>query len=86
MDFSRKIKCKKCGFNGVVEAHDTQNYPPEKIFKHLGKDVDGYLHFQCPSCGTDEPYSPYTFINPGFKFGCLVFIALIVWLIIKLFF
>lgn len=86
MAISRKIKCKKCGFNGVVEAHDTQNYPPEKIFNHLGKDVNGYLHFRCPSCGADEPYSPYAFINPAFKLGCLVCIALIVWLIIKLLF
>jgi predicted RNA-binding Zn-ribbon protein involved in translation (DUF1610 family) len=64
MNFSRKIKCKKCGFNGVVDAQDTLNYPAEKIFKHLGKDVDEYLHFQCPSCGPDEPYSPYK-LNKG---------------------
>lgn len=23
----RKVKCKYCGFKGVVEAHDTQKYP-----------------------------------------------------------
>ena len=29
----RKVKCKYCGFKGVVEAHDTQKYPRDKIFK-----------------------------------------------------
>lgn len=83
MGLSRKITCKQCGFAGVVEAHDTQNYSPGKIFKHLGKDINGYLHFLCPSCAADESYSPYTFINPTFKIGCFVIIFVIIWLIIK---
>ncbi len=85
MAFSRTIKCKQCRFKGVVEAHDTEDYPPEKIFKHLGKDPEGYLHFQCPSCGADEAYSPYQFFNPVAKLGCLVIIVIIIWVLIKMF-
>lgn len=84
--FTRKIKCKKCGFSGEIEAQDTQYYPPQKIFKQLGKDVKGYLHFQCPSCKTDEPYSPYTFFNPVVKIGCLIFLVFFAWIIIKVIF
>lgn len=86
MVLSRKIKCKACGFHGFVEAYDTQNYLPGKIFKHLGKDVDGYLHFQCPTCGIDKRYSPYGFFNPAIKIGCLIFLAFFVWLIIRVIF
>lgn len=86
MAFSRKIKCKACGFNGIIEAHDTQSYPPEKVFKHLGRDVEGYLHFQCPSCEADEAYSPYTFFNPVIKIGCLIVFVFLAWLIIKFIF
>jgi len=84
MHVSRNIKCRKCNFSGVVEAHDTGGYPQEKIFKNLGKDTSGYLHLKCPECGADEAYSPYSFIGPGFKFGCLAFSIVVGWLIIKL--
>jgi hypothetical protein len=85
MNFSRKITCKACGVSGVVQAHDTNYCPPEQIFLHLGKDRNGYLHFECPNCKTDAPYSPSEFISPTFKFFCFIAVALIVWIIVKLF-
>ena len=84
MGLSRKIKCKHCSFTGVIEAHDTMNYPTDKIFKHLGKDARGYLHFLCPACTADEGYSPYTFINPLFEFGFLIVIGLMIYILFKL--
>lgn len=66
---SRKVTCKKCGSQGVVEVHDTQHYPKEKIFKLLGKDDEGYIHLKCPSCKTDNSYSPYEFLGSKSKNG-----------------
>jgi DNA-directed RNA polymerase subunit RPC12/RpoP len=87
MMFSRKIRCKECGLRGVIEAHDTQHYPVNDIFRHLGKDAKGFLHFKCPYCGADEPYSPYSFFNPIIKLvlgALLVLLVLIVWFFLKL--
>lgn len=88
---SRKVTCKKCGFEGVVEAHDTRNYPATSIFKLLGKDDEGYIHLKCPSCKIDNSYSPYEFLgsksNSGV--GCVVLIVLailaviVMWMIFK---
>ena len=58
----QKVKCKYCGFKGVIEAHDTQKYPRDKIFKLLGKDREGYIHFKCPACETDINFSPFEFL------------------------
>jgi hypothetical protein len=80
---TRKIICKKCGYKGLIDAHDTKNLPRQVIFTFLGKDSEGYFHYQCPSCGTDESYSPFGFVNPMIKVGCFTIIAVIVWLIIK---
>jgi hypothetical protein len=80
---SRKITCKHCRFQGVIEAHDTQGYPPNQIFKSLGKDREGYLHFLCPSCSADKPYSPYSFFNPTIKIVFYAIVALVIWGIIK---
>lgn len=84
MAASRKIQCRKCSFSGLVDAHDTKGYPRKIIFKQLGKDANGHLHFKCPSCGSDVAYSPYSFISPGFKFGCLAVVIFVVWLVLKL--
>lgn len=83
---SRRIKCKICKFVGVVEAHDTVHFPPEKVFKLLGKDLEGYLHFQCPRCGSDCVYSPYYFFSFPMKVGCLIVLSLIAWMVIKFIF
>lgn len=81
---TRNIKCKKCGNHGVVEAHDTINhYPPNDIFKNLGKDTDGYMHFLCPKCGADGSYSPYSFFHPLVKFSFYIIIGIIIWCIYK---
>ncbi len=80
---SRKITCKNCRYKGVIEAHDTQGYPQNQIFKHLGKDREGYLHFLCPSCNADIPYSPYIFFNPIIKIVFYAIVALVIWGIIK---
>ncbi len=80
MSISRNIKCKSCGHDGYVEAVDTQNISKDKIFKHLGKDQDGYLHFKCPACNSESAYSPY-----GFFKGCLIVLFIIIGVVIYLF-
>ena len=80
---SRKISCKLCGFKGVVEAHDTKDYPSSKIFKMLGKDSKGFLHFLCPSCQADGTYSPSEFISPVPKIIGFVVLAIILWAIYR---
>lgn len=65
--FSREVLCKKCDFQGVVEAHDTQHFPKEKIFKLLGKDDEGYIHLKCPSCEAVNSYSPEEFFTSETK-------------------
>jgi hypothetical protein len=76
---TRKIKCRVCGFTGVIEAIDTKDYPPKNIFRQKGKDSKGYLHFKCPSCREVRPYSPYYFINPSIKIAFCLILALILW-------
>jgi|GEM_PF-5032240 len=60
---SRKIKCKDCDYQGLVEAYDTQDYPKKQIFKLLGKDNQGYIYLRCPNCRTDISYSPFELIK-----------------------
>ena len=85
---SRQTKCKKCGFQGVVEAHDTQTYPEKSIFKLLGKDDRGYIHLQCPSCEADNSYSPFEFVGSRIRLGfkLLIFVAVaiaVIWFVLR---
>ena len=80
---SRKITCRACGFKGVVEAHDTPNYPPSQIFKMLGKDKKGYMHFLCPSCSVEGSHSPNEFVSPIAKIIGCVLLAIIIWAIYR---
>jgi hypothetical protein len=61
---TRDIKCGACGFEGKVEAHDTVSKVPEsQIFKNLGKDPSGFLHFKCPSCNKHLSADPLKIIT-----------------------
>jgi len=84
--FSRRVTCKNCGFKGVVEAHDTKHLPKESIFILLGKDNEGYIHLQCPSCSVDNPYGPTEFVNPLIKIGCFLLVIAVLWIIIRFLF
>jgi len=79
----RRITCKKCGFKGFVEAHDTVWQPKNTLFTVIRKDEQGYIYMLCPSCYADEKYSPYVFINPTLKIGCLGIVIIIVYLFAK---
>jgi hypothetical protein len=62
--FSRDIKCPKCGQEGKVEAVDTIDViEASKLFKILGKDSSGFLHFLCPACGEDINIDPLSFMK-----------------------
>jgi hypothetical protein len=84
--FSRRVTCKDCGFKGVVEAYDTKHLPKENVFTLLGKDREGYIYLQCLHCGADCSYGPTEFVSPLKKFGCLLLIIVVVWIIIRLLF
>jgi len=61
---TRDIKCAICAHEGKVDAVDVDRAtPPSKIFNVLGKDSSGYLHFRCPSCGSDLVVDPYEVIG-----------------------
>lgn len=84
--FSRGVICKNCGFKGVIEAHDTKDLPKETIFELLGKDIEGYIHFRCPACGTDISVSPTAFVNPLVKIVGILILGAIIYGVIKLIF
>lgn len=78
---SRQVRCKNCGYKGVVEAHDTKHLPSKNIFTLLGKDSDGRIHLKCPKCSTDNSYGPTEFINPWIK---IILIAVAIFIIYKI--
>ncbi len=47
------LKCPKCSFEGIVTYK-------KKGFKVLGKDEEGYLHFECPKCKKHLKYDGLT--------------------------
>ena len=65
MSATRRIRCGSCKHEGVVEAHDTQESPPDRVFKLLGKDESGYLHVRCPACDADLAASPIAWLARG---------------------
>lgn len=79
----RDIRCKKCGVRGEAEDQALNDVPQTRIFKPLGKDAKGNLHFRCPSCHTVGTYSPYSFLHPAIKIIFFGIIAAIIWSAIK---
>jgi hypothetical protein len=79
----RNIVCKKSGLRGMAEDQGPDDYPARRIFKHQGKNAKGHLLFQCPSCKTVSPYSPYTFFHPANKNTLYVIIILIIVALLK---
>ncbi len=62
--FSRNIKCPKCGQEGKVEAVDTVDVTKaSELFKTLGKDSSGFLHFLCPACSEDISIDPFSLMD-----------------------
>jgi len=79
----RNIQCKKCYLRGLAEDQDAENYPQNRIFKPLGKNAKGQLHFKCPSCNAVAAYSPYSFLHPTIKIIFFAIIATILFALIK---
>ena len=81
----RRVNCKRCGFKGYVKAHDTIKHPKELLFEVIRKDEEGYIYLLCPSCyEANEKYSPYVFMSPIPKLGCLIVVMIIVYYIFKI--
>jgi hypothetical protein len=79
----RDIQCKKCHYRGLAEDQGMDDCPPHRIFKPLGKNAKGKLHFKCPSCNTVAAYSPYSFIHPVIRIIFFAIITTMIWAVIK---